>query len=108
MTDFYYPHPDCKSCRSSKRDTEAVRKYQIQSSYGLSSEKYDAMLLAQENACAICHISFDGTPHVDHDHTSGNVRGLLCHGCNIGLGHFRDNRDTLLSAADYLEAKNGS
>lgn len=72
------------------------------------------MLSAQGNACAICAMPFTRVneelwkkhpfvPHVDHDHRSGWVRGLLCRRCNLGLGLFDDSVSSLRRAADYLE-----
>lgn len=63
----------------------------------------------QRGECAICGATEGGHGRtdellVDHDHTTGEVRGLLCHGCNGGLGHFRDNVDVLQSAMLYLES----
>ena len=72
------------------------------SRYGLSVEHYQVMLDAQNNKCKICEHSFDKTPHVDHCHTSGIVRGLLCDKCNVGLGSFKDNPENLEKAANYL------
>lgn len=70
----------------------------------------EAMLKAQNNACAICHtkIKFNTGDNaisacVDHDHTTGETRGILCRHCNLGLGHFRDNMQLVLDAAKYLD-----
>lgn len=68
------------------------------------------MLSAQGDLCAICGKQATGTGtrggpprfHVDHDHVTGKVRGLLCGGCNIGLGGFRDSKSNLISAVSYL------
>ena len=76
--------------------------------YGISRADYDRLHAAQGGRCAIC----GGVEHghkrayfaIDHDHASGVVRGLLCHGCNAALGGFRDNPDLLRSAAKYVEA----
>jgi hypothetical protein len=71
---------------------------------GVTSEQYEAMLAAQGGGCAIC-----GNPpktrrlHVDHDHKTGNVRGLLCHKHNRGLAYFSDDADMLYRAGDYLD-----
>jgi hypothetical protein len=72
--------------------------------YGLTWGEYHAMLDAQDRQCAICkrHHAIVGMLVVDHDHDSGEVRGLLCHECNIGLGKFRDRPDQLEAAIEYL------
>ncbi len=62
-------------------DTQRLRLY------GLTPERHAQMLLEQGGRCAMP--GCDAAPkHVDHDHATGKVRALLCHGCNIGLGHF--------------------
>jgi hypothetical protein len=68
--------------------------------YGLTRETHEALELAQDARCAIC----DGALplRVDHDHSTGRVRGLLCHNCNVGLGHFRDDPALLRRALAYL------
>jgi hypothetical protein len=74
--------------------------------YGLTQEQYGALLLRQDGCCAICKSPEPkgrGRWHVDHDHKTGAVRALLCTGCNLGVGHFRDDPKLLRAAADYLE-----
>ena len=79
----------------------------FKTTYNLTSEQREALLKDQGHACAICHtpLQFDGTlTHTDHCHTTGKVRGILCTNCNRGLGHFKDNTQTMKNAIDYLEA----
>ncbi|MFI5814846.1 endonuclease domain-containing protein [Streptomyces sp. NPDC051643] len=78
-----------------------ARKIWLQNNYGLTLEQWDAMVLAQEGRCAICQEPSELV--VDHCHTSGAVRELLCSTCNSGLGHFKDEPARLRAAADYLE-----
>lgn len=63
------------------------------------------MLVDQNGACAICGgVNKDGRKlFVDHDHATGQVRGLLCNLCNRGIGNMRDSIKLLRAAADYLE-----
>ncbi len=76
-------------------------------SYGLNSyEDFDRLYQEHDGGCHICGaaLEHDGKDtHVDHDHETGRPRGLLCRGCNHGLGHFKDNPTALRAAADYLE-----
>ena len=77
------------------------RKAQLKHKYGLSVEKYNAMLDAQEGVCLICgginKGKLEGVPlGVDHDHKTNKIRGLLCSPCNSKLGWFEDNREALL------------
>lgn len=75
--------------------------------YGLIPERYEELLQAQDGRCAICRQTPE-TFMIDHDHKTGRVRGLLCPGCNLGLGHFKDDPDRLLAAKEYLvSAKEG-
>lgn len=68
--------------------------------YGITPGEYIDMLLDQEKRCAICKKKEPLV--IDHCHTTGLVRGLLCNKCNMGLGLFKDNADHLYEAAKYL------
>jgi hypothetical protein len=74
--------------------------------YGLTADDFRTMLAEQGGRCAICGGTEPGPRnwHIDHDHAFGHVRGLLCHKCNVGLGHFDDSVDRLRAAVRYLEA----
>jgi hypothetical protein len=81
-----------------RRNAEAARLR----NHGLTPDSYRALLLAQGEACAICREPFRETPRIDHDHETGEVRGLLCHRCNVALGLLRDDRRVIEAAAHYL------
>jgi hypothetical protein len=74
--------------------------------YGLSVSEYSEMLLNQNEKCAVCGSPFIRSPHVDHEHGSRKIRGLLCSKCNHGLGLFNDSIETLQAAIRYLENHN--
>jgi len=85
------------------------RRYQREcfdkSRYGLEPAGKAALIAIQNNSCAICGYRFGqklGDMKVDHDHKTGNVRGLLCDLCNRGLGYFRDQADRLIAASKYI------
>lgn len=69
--------------------------------YGLTTADVEEMLRRQNRLCAICED--EGTLCIDHDHTTGKVRGLLCRRCNLGLGHMRDDVKVVERAAQYLK-----
>lgn len=79
--------------------------------FGITADDYDSMLESQEYVCKICRKPETRTAPssgvarlcVDHCHTTGKVRGLLCHGCNTGIGSLRDDIDILMEAIAYLE-----
>ena len=74
--------------------------------YGISLEQFNQLLEIQNNECAICKKSLDSLKrrmNIDHDHETNKVRGLLCTGCNTGLGHLGDNIEGLKIAVAYLE-----
>jgi len=107
ITDFYKREGGRYKSRCKKCYNERVRDYyhhrggkqqKVRTTYGT---EYDEMYAAQNGACKICRKNFSRL-HVDHDHKTGNVRGLLCHGCNVALGHFQDNVSSLTNAIEYL------
>lgn len=77
--------------------------------YGITLEEATKLLIAQYGKCNICYtdisieIGVPNTAHVDHCHSTGKVRGMLCSACNTGLGLFRDNQDNLVRAIEYLK-----
>lgn len=82
------------------------RKRQLKDMYGLSIEQFEAMYQAQDGRCAACADPLFDEPHgrhVDHCHATGKVRGILCGGCNIALGHAKDDTERLKALIRYLE-----
>jgi Recombination endonuclease VII len=75
--------------------------------YDLTPEQYESLYASQDGRCKICQsaklANEDGELVVDHDHQTGKVRGLLCHHCNLILGHAKDSPDILRAAVAYLE-----
>jgi hypothetical protein len=82
----------------------ADRAGHLKRKFGLTLEQYDEMLAAQEGGCAICSDPPEEgkTLHIDHDHATGLVRGLLCQRCNHALGLFREDDSLLQEAAAYV------
>lgn len=75
----------------------------LKQNYGLTVDRYNEIMTAQDGRCGICREEFTGRPHVDHDHATGQVRGILCFTCNTALGKFKDSVELLRSAISYLE-----
>jgi hypothetical protein len=109
----YYARNKCKQCyhrdlnhhKNNSPDGKSYwRQHNLKRSFGLTIEEYDAMHDAQGGVCAIC-----GRPQknkrlaVDHNHTTGKIRGLLCTTCNRALGYL-ENPDWRLKADAYLAA----
>ena len=87
----------------------ARRDSHLKKTYGISLAEYDEMLEEQGNGCAICGTSPEKNGRrldVDHCHTTGKIRGLLCHSCNLGIGKFKDNPDLLAEELKYLYKSN--
>jgi len=86
------------------------RKHSLKGRYGISLDDFEQLKNKQLGKCAICGDIPDETKpsqanklHVDHCHERGNIRGLLCHLCNRGIGLFKENVETLHKAIDYLK-----
>jgi hypothetical protein len=113
------PMSRCKQCVSTsaqnwaqqnhERHLEVMRAYGKRSTrrrrltkYGLTEAELTALEQAQAGRCAICREELGPALVIDHCHNSGQVRGLLCSACNVGLGSFRDDTARLHAAAAYL------
>lgn len=116
--------PYCKICRKAgdkKRYLEnpgaikkASRKWRLKNpeahrrwaykNFGISLERYNQMLLEQGSVCAICNQPCESGRNlaIDHDHETGEIRGLLCTRCNVSLGGFLDRADLTTKATGYL------
>ena len=86
------------------------KEYHLMIKYGLSMSDFNNLLLAQNNRCAICNEPLDLTNsyriHIDHNHLTGKVRGILCNKCNLAIGLLRDNPEYTKRATEYLERNN--
>lgn len=83
-----------------------LRNWAYVHQHGITAEDVERLLESQDGRCAICGTDKPGGKgsfHLDHDHATNKVRGLLCAKCNLGLGYFDDNRLNVLRAALYLE-----
>jgi Recombination endonuclease VII len=79
------------------------RKHQLKKHYGLTPAQHAALVSLQRGACAVCHIEMS-KPHVDHDHETDAVRGILCSNCNTAIGLLHDSPSTARALANYLES----
>ncbi|MFW6695441.1 endonuclease VII domain-containing protein [Streptomyces sp. MAR4 CNX-425] len=86
----------CRECRA-KRNREGY----FRRKYGLTEAERDALIVSQGGVCLICLAA--RAEHVDHDHQTGRVRGVLCFSCNAALGQFKDRPDVIRRAAAYVE-----
>jgi hypothetical protein len=101
-----------KKWRKSPEGRLYKKKYILAKIYGITVEEYDKMVIKQKGLCAIC-----GNPetaiqsgkirelNVDHNHNTGEIRGLLCRNCNCALGLLDDDIDVLLKAVKYLNGE---
>jgi len=106
----------CKQCCNESSDPERMAFYywksKIKQKYKLTPEDYYQMLKGQNGCCAICGTADPGAKRsyfcIDHCHHTGEVRGLLCSSCNIGIGNLKDSRTLLQNALKYLDGKPSS
>jgi len=92
----------CKECRP--KDTRlTVRGRNVRWRYGIELDEFVGMYEDQGGKCAICRIDVDLYAHVDHCHTTGKIRALLCHQCNVGIGAFKEDAKVLQNAIQYIK-----
>ena len=97
--EYYKTHPE--SYNKEKSQQNSFKRH-----YKITLEQYYELYDKQMGKCAICgkhQTEFKRAINVDHDHTTGKVRGLLCNGCNSGIGYFKDSIDLLTQAIKYLK-----
>lgn len=114
-------HLWCKECNSIRRHNFYIgnatkvkdqdRNSKLKSAYGITITDFNEMLVKQQGCCAICKCKPEQQNNtdkrrqnlsIDHCHTTGKVRGLLCTGCNLALGYVKDNPNTLKEMINYL------
>ena len=108
----------CKKCRNlqilkwqnknPERMKKTSRDSQLKRDYGISLKDYNEMFNKYKGRCAICGIHRDKLKKnffVDHDHKTGEVRGLLCYQCNVGIGLLKENPFILLKSIKYLRGE---
>ena len=113
MSSTYAGKP-CKYCgnirkyRANRNCTKccaiATKQGHMRRLYGLTRAELAVLVLESEGLCKICGEPMSGNRncHIDHCHTTGNIRGLLCGNCNVGIGHFKENIELLTAAIKYL------
>jgi hypothetical protein len=112
----------CKACcinysvERQRNDPSIQRWKQLKHNYGLTKSDWFDLLEKQGHKCAICFTVLhtdaikrnDKRPPnqavIDHCHSTNKVRGILCHRCNVALGHFTDDIDILASAIEYIRS----
>lgn len=98
---------DCDVASRAKRSINA-KWSRVKKEYGLSELDVTQMLNKQNCQCVICKINIILGYHIDHCHSTGKVRGLLCNKCNQAIGLFGENEEKLNSAINYLRAQNAT
>ncbi len=114
----------CKECMDRLRNQNPAKRFEqrrasdFQRKYNLTLAEWERLFIQQNGLCAICGNwlklasagagTGNGTAHVDHNHQTGGVRGLLCSNCNAGVGQFKDSPEILNLAKQYLAGKDAS
>ena len=101
----------CKPCIKIYQDTrkevtkEKSRDWHLKRKFGITQEDYKKILEEQNSLCAICgadHYKEKKGLYVDHNHETGEIRGLLCNNCNCGIGYLKDDVKLLNKAIKYI------
>lgn len=117
-TAVFYKRARCRDCtnsdnlkryhnRKSTREAHKTASYRYRiRKYGLTVEEYEDMLRKQKGRCYICGNEPFETLHIDHCHTTGKIRKLLCSSCNTALGHTREDIKILEKLISYVKEHN--
>ncbi|MDE2441646.1 MAG: endonuclease VII domain-containing protein [Betaproteobacteria bacterium] len=90
---------------------ERQRERNLKRHYGITSAQFNELWDAQDGCCAVCGAQLEPrgrtkkSAAIDHNHATGEVRGILCRGCNTGIGNLRDDPEIIKAAAEYLIRK---
>ena len=102
-----YKQYRCRECNKEYREgrKELIKDYQLKHKFGISLEHYNELLNNQNNSCKICRTQCKTGRMlaVDHNHKTGNIRGLLCSCCNRALGLLQDDVHLLEESIKYLK-----
>ncbi len=106
----------CRRSAGQERRQKRGRRGDILRKFAMTAEQYDQMAAAQQETCAICRKAESAQGSfvlskklaVDHDHQTGEIRGLLCQRCNIGIGMFLHDETLLRQAIVYIAGKTSS
>ncbi len=112
----FHPNGDsyCSACKE-LRNSESRKKYPDRAkqyyktanrrrNYNLEPEEYELLLSKSNNLCMICSSPpKTKSLHIDHDHKTGKVRGLLCHGCNTAIGLLKEDIEIMKKAIQYIQ-----
>jgi hypothetical protein len=97
----------CADCRIDDRTRPYKRALHLKRTFGITIDDFDRMLAEQGGRCAICRAESPGSRGdwpVDHDRVTGQVRGLLCNSCNLGIGYLQHDPEIIMAAARYIAA----
>lgn len=103
-----------RAYRAKKGDTLRLarkaykRDLNLRTNYGVTASEFESLAAAQSNKCAICAVEMSRGrgrtgAQLDHNHSTKKTRGVLCHGCNTGIGLFREDVESLRAAVVYLD-----
>jgi hypothetical protein len=120
VTEFYksnikFYQKECKNCcrirknkwHQSESGKLSSANTKLKRRFGITLEQFNQMYENQNGKCLICNATESMLGHrlaVDHCHTTGKIRGLLCKSCNMGIGNLKENVDNLQNAIKYLES----
>lgn len=100
--EYYLKHKDKLNKQSKEyyknnrdRQLQLQKDFAYKRKYGISQEEVDALFIKQKGRCAICNQTYHRTLHVDHNHVTGKVRGLLCKTCNTHLGTYEKHKEAI-------------
>jgi hypothetical protein len=93
--------------RSTPEGKRAKKNLALRKRYGITIEQFEELAALQEGVCNICMKTLDMGfhTHVDHCHDTGDVRGILCSGCNVAIGIFSHDPEVLQRAIAYLQKR---